>query len=174
MTSAQPPGLDLGWSFELPLELKCAIADCITLYSKLESCICETVWALEQADLQRRKEIAKSWADRNFKAVKRAVKSIPGAQSDAIWPALNELRDERNIIGHGVWMIGKDGRPLVVWHAKFLETTDGASAEYFDWRRFTHFLTIGSVLLKAFSEFKNGLEEAIAEEKAERSRPRTN
>jgi hypothetical protein len=105
-------------SFDLSVKLKCAIADCITLYSKIESCIVEVVWLLEQADLPRKKEIAKSWGDQNFRIVKRAVKSIPDAQSDAIWPTLTELQNERNLIGHGVWMM-VSGRPLVVWHAKF-------------------------------------------------------
>jgi hypothetical protein len=32
------------------------------------------------------------------------VKQIPGAKTDAIWPALKALGKERNLIGHGVWM----------------------------------------------------------------------
>jgi hypothetical protein len=148
--------------------LKCAIADCITLYSKIESCIVEVVWLLEQADLPRKKEIAKSWGDQNFKIVKRAVKSIPDAQSDAIWPTVTELQNERNLIGHGVWMIASDGRPLVVWHAKFLDSADWVSGEYFDWHRFDHFLERGQVLLKTFADFKADLDAALAEEKARR------
>jgi hypothetical protein len=168
MTIARPPDPDLSWSFDLPVNLKCAIADCITLYSKIESCIVEIVWVLEEADLPRRIEIAKSWGDQNFKIVKRAVKSMPSADSDEIWPTLKELQTERNLIGHGVWMVTDDGRPLVVWHAKFLESADWVGAEYFDWRRFDHFLARGQVLLKAFTEFKALLSTAIAEEKAHR------
>jgi hypothetical protein len=121
---------------KLPVKLKCAIADCITLYSEIESCIVEVVWTLEEADLKRKQEIAKGWGEQNFRIVKKAIKSIPGAQSDAIWPALKELGKERNLIGHGVWRIADDGRPLVVWHAKFLESDDWVTGEYFDWTRF--------------------------------------
>src|SRR5258708_8051610 len=168
MPLAQPPDQKLKWSFDLPVKLKCAIADCVTLYSKIESCIAEVVWTLEQADLERRKEIVQAWGDQNFRIVRRAVKSIPGAESEAIWPALKRLRDERNLIGHGVWMITNDDRPLVVWHAKFLESTEWVGGEFFDWRRFDYFLERGQLLLKTFAEFKAILERGIADEKAKR------
>jgi len=164
-----PPDPNLTGSFDIPAKLKCAIADCITLYSKIESCIVEVVWTLEQADLARRKEIAKAWGNQNVKFAKRAIKSIPGAETHAIWPTLNDLRDERNLIGHGVWMIASDGRPLVVWHAKFLESVDWVGGEYFEWTRFDYFLARGRVLLKTFADFKALLEEGIAEEKTRRA-----
>jgi hypothetical protein len=132
MSVAQPPDPNLKWSFDLPVKLKCAIADCITLYSKIESCIVEVVWTLEQPDLERKKEIAKAWGDQNIRIVKQVITSLPGAETDAIWPALKNLRDERNLIGHSVWMISNDDRPLVVWHAKFLESVDWVGAEFFD------------------------------------------
>jgi hypothetical protein len=105
------------WSFEISDKLKLAIADSILLYRKIESCIVELVWLIEGADLKRKREIAKSWGDQNFRIVKRVVKSIPDAESDAIWPALKDLGRERNLIGHGVWMMADSGRPMVVWHA---------------------------------------------------------
>src|SRR4051812_41276936 len=88
-------------SFVLPDKLKLAIADSITLYSKIESCIVELVWVLENPDLERKRAIAKSWGDQNFRIVKKAVKMIPGAESESIWPALKDLTQERNLIGHG-------------------------------------------------------------------------
>jgi hypothetical protein len=105
-------------SFVLPDKLKLAIADCITLYSKIESCIVELVWVLEDPDQERKRAIAKSWGDQNFRIVRKVVRSIPGAESDAIWPALKDLTQERNLIGHGVWMMSDDNRPMVVWHAR--------------------------------------------------------
>lgn len=126
---------------------------------------------MEQADLERKKEIAKAWGDKNFQIVKKAIKSIPGAESDEIWPALNDLRKERNLIGHGVWMIASDSRPLVVWHAKFLESADCVGAEYFDWTRFDHFLARARVLHNTFAEFKALLETGVAEEKTRRRAP---
>ena len=131
------------------------------------------MWVLEQAELPRRIEIAKSWAEQNFRIVKRAVKLIPDVQSDEIWPALKELQNERNLIGHGVWMIASDGRPLVVWHAKFLESADWVSAEYFDWRRFDHFLARGRVLEKTFADFKTLLQAAVAEDAFTKGNPRS-
>jgi Protein of unknown function (DUF5131) len=132
------------WSFELPVKLKCAIADCITVYSNIESCIVELVWTLEQADLERKKEIAKAWGDQNFRIVKKAIKSIPGAESDEIWPALKDLQQERNLIGHGVWMIASDGRPRVVWHAKFLESVTGWGANILTGPASTTFSPVGA------------------------------
>lgn len=166
MPVAQPTDPNLKWSFDLPVKLKCAIADCVTLYSKIESCIVEVVWTLEQADLERKKEIAKAWGDQNLRMLKQVIKSLPGAETDAIWATLKDLRDERNLIGHGVWMISNDNRPLVVWHAKFLESADWIGAEFFDWHRFDYFIQRGQVLMKTFSDFKAILEKSTAEEKA--------
>jgi len=162
------PETGLKWSFDLPDKLKCAIADCITLYSKIESCIVELVWLIEDASLERKKEIAKGWGDQNFRIVKRVIKSVPEAETDQIWPALKALGKERNIIGHGVWMFTNTGRPLVVWHVKFLDSDEGVGAEYFDWIRFDYFLDRGQVLLNTFAEFKRMLGEGIAQEKARR------
>ena len=156
------------WSFEISDKLKLAIADCILLYSKIESCIVELVWLIEGADLKRKREIAKGWGDQNFRIVKRVVKSIPDAESDAIWPALKDLGRERNLIGHGVWMMADSGRPMVVWHARSLESDEWIDANYFDWERFDHFLTIGRVTLNTFAEFKRLLEEGIKTESAKR------
>jgi hypothetical protein len=120
----------LTWSFELPDKLKLAIADAIVLYSRIESCIVEIIWEIEEANLERKKEIAKAWDDQNFRLIKRAVKLIPGAKTAAIWPALKALGKERNLIGHGVWMWANEGRPLVVWHSKFLEEATGSGPSF--------------------------------------------
>jgi hypothetical protein len=153
------------WSSKLPDKLKLAIADCILLFSNIESCIVELVWLLEDADVKRRREIAKSWSSKNFKIVKQVVERIPGAQSDAIWPTLKDLGEERNLIGHGVWLITHEGRPMVVWHARS-ENHEGIEAQYFDWARFDRFLELGGVVLKTFAEFKQLFEAAIEAERA--------
>jgi hypothetical protein len=155
-------------SFALPDKLKLAIADAITLYSRIESCIVEIIWELEQADLERKRQIAKSWGDQNFRLIKRAIQQIiPEAKTDAIWPALKHLGKERNIIAHGVWMWTDDNRPLVVWHAKFLEEEDWIGAEYFPFERFDYFIRHAEVLMNTFAEFKLKLVEMIDEAKAE-------
>ena len=53
------------------------------------------------------------------------------------------------------------GRPMVVWHARSLESDEWIDANYFDWERFDHFLTIGRVTLNTFAEFKRLLEKGI-------------
>jgi hypothetical protein len=156
------------WSFELPSPLKMAIADAVTLFSKIDSCILETVWLVEGADLARKKKLAKAFASDNVEAIEAIVKSIPGAKTDAIWPALKELRNDRNLIVHGVWMVDDQGRPLVLWHSKMLDSDEHVTAEYFEYRRFDRFLQHGAVLLKTFAELKRLLEQAIAEEVAAR------
>jgi hypothetical protein len=159
------------WSSELPERLKLAIADCILLYSKIESCVVEPIWVIEDPDIFRKREIAKAWADQNSRIVTKVVKSIPGAESDAVSPALKDLGlgQQCNLIGHGVWMISSDGRPMVVSHARSIELGEGIEAQYFDWERFDHFLAIGSVTLNTFAEFKRSLEEGIKTELAKRA-----
>ena len=147
-------------SFVLPDQLKLAIADCITLYSNIESCVVELVWTLEAPDKERKRQIARSWGDQNFRIVKKVVQSIPGAESDAVWPVLKDLTQERNLIGHGVWMVADDGRPLVVWHARSAELGEAPEAQYYDWARFDQFLAVGRAMLKTFSDFKNLIESA--------------
>jgi hypothetical protein len=156
------------WSSKLPDKLKLAIADCILLFSNIESCIVELVWLLEDADIERRKQIARSWSSKNFKIVKQVIKLIPGAESDAVWPTLKDLGEERNLIGHGVWMITRAGRPMVVWHARS-ENHENIEAQYFDWARFDQFLELGSAVLKTFAEFKQLFEAAIEAERQTRS-----
>lgn len=154
MTIARHRSPNLSWDFELPDRLKICIADSITIYSRIESCCVEIIWELEQADIERRKQIAKNWGDKNFKLLKNAVAQIPDAKTDAIWPALKSLTKERNLIGHGVWLWTNEQRPLVVWHAKFLEEADWVGAEFFDWSRFDHYMQRATVLMNTFAQFK--------------------
>lgn len=145
---------DLKWTFDLPDRLKIAIADAIVLYSRIESCCVEIIWELEQADLERKKQIAKAWGDQNFRLLKQALKQLHNAKTDRIWPTLKALGKERNLIGHGVWMWTNEDRPLVVWHSKFLEEDDWVGAEFFDWTRFEYFMERATVLMNTFGQFK--------------------
>ena len=65
-------------------------------------------------------------------------------------------------------MWASDDRPLVVWHAKFLEEDDWVGAEYFDFSRFDYFMRRSVVLANTFAQFKQLLIEALKEEKAAR------
>ena len=63
----------------------------------------------------------------------------PNAKTAAIWPAAHDLRNDRNLIAHGVWVVDDDARPIVVWHRKFLESEEYITGEYLDYRRFASF-----------------------------------
>ncbi len=157
------------WSFDLPPRLKLQIADTITVYSSIVSCITETRWLVElkmgnvpqEEHLARKLAIAREYAHKQGKAIKEIVDAIPGAESDAIWPAMKEFADDRDMCAHGVWMVDDKYRPIVVWHSKMLESADEVVGEYFDYDRFDHTLKIGRHLLKTFAEFKTLLEEAM-------------
>lgn len=165
MPIAQPRNPNLTWSFELPDRLKLAIADAIILHSRIESCCIEILWEIEQPDLARKKELAKKWGEQNFKLLRKAVEGLPRANTGRIWPTLRALGKERNLIGHGVWMWTNEERPLVVWHAKFLETEEWVGAEYYDWSRFDNFMA------KARGDH-DGDGQTIARWKARRANPR--
>jgi hypothetical protein len=82
------------------------------------------------------------------------------------WDALTELRQERNLMAHGVWTMrfGGDsaselaappsGLPMVLWHSKMLESDDFVTAESFDYWRFDKFMKRASVLLNTFLQFR--------------------
>jgi hypothetical protein len=165
MSESLPP--PESWSFKLPPELKLAIADAITLFARIDNCIIETLWVIEDADLARKRKIAKGFAHENLAAIQGYVEQIPRARTDKIWPGLAQMRAERNLIAHGVWMVDQNGRPLVVWHSKFLESDDFVGAEYFDYKRFGYFTKRAEHLLNTFATFKRMLEEAAEKLKAE-------
>ena len=57
--------------------------DAVTLYARLEGLCIECLWEIENADFERRREIAKNWGEKNFsllkKAVERGVLFTPGS-----------------------------------------------------------------------------------------------
>ena len=165
-----------GWSFDLPGRLRLNIGDVVALYSKIVSCIIETRWVVEvkhsgtatEHKFRRKIEIAREYAHKQGKAIKEIVEIIPGAQHDAIWPAMKEFADQRDLIAHGVWMVDHTYRPIVVWHSKMLESDEFVVGEYFDYARFEHALDVGRQLLTTFSQFKDLLESALGEEQQKR------
>jgi hypothetical protein len=96
------------------------------------------------------------------------------------WDALSELRQERNLIAHGVWMMrfGGDsagelaapptGLPMVLWHSKMLVIDDFVTAESLDYWRFDKFMDRARVLLNTFQQFRTMAETAIEEERRSR------
>src|SRR5690349_20658278 len=114
--------------------------------------IIEGIWILEQADAKRRRQIAKEKAYENIKFVRGVVEEHMKLDIADTWDVLDELRQDRNLIAHGVWMMrfGGDtpsetataptGIPMVLWHSKMVESEDFVSAESFDYWRFDRFM----------------------------------
>jgi hypothetical protein len=182
---SQPPTAammtpDMTWSYDLPARLRLAIADAVVIFSKLDHAIIECIWALEQADPQRKRQIAKQHAHENIEFVKGVVEGHLKLDIKETWNALTQMRGERNMIAHGVWMMrfGGDspgetaqppvGLPHVLWHSKMLEDGDYVVAEAFDFWKFDRFMKHAEVLLNTFRQFKTMAEDAIAEEKRSR------
>lgn len=160
-TSIAIPGMT--WSFDLPDRLKLAIADAIAIFSRIDHAIIECIWILEQADLKRKKQIAKEHAHENINFIRSVVEEHMKLDIPESWDVLVELRQERNLIAHGVWMMrfGGDtagelaapptGLPMVLWHSKMLESGDFVTAESFDYWRFDKFMGRACVLLARIS-----------------------
>jgi hypothetical protein len=177
-TSMAIPGMT--WSFELPERLKVAIADAVAIFSRIDHAVIECIWILEQADLKRKKQIAKERAHENINFIRSVVEEHMKLKIPETWDALVELRRDRNLIAHGVWMMrfGGDsagerrapatGLPMVLWHSKMLESDDFVTAESFDYWRFDKFMSRASVLLDTFLKFRAMAETAVEEEKRSR------
>jgi len=172
------PGMT--WSFDLPDRLKIAISDAVTIFYRIDSMIIEGIWILEQADAKRRRQIAKEKAYENIKFVRGVVEEHMKLDIADTWDVLDELRQDRNLIAHGVWMMrfGGDtpsetataptGIPMVLWHSKMVESEDFVTAESFDYWRFDRFMQRAEVLLKTFTDFRYMTEDAIDEEQRSR------
>ena len=180
MDAALPPSIaipGMTWSFDLPDRLKLAIADAIAIFSRIDHAIIECIWILEQADLKRKKQIAKERAHENINFIRSVVEEHMKLDIPETWDALVELRQERNLIAHGVWMMrfGGDttgelaapptGLPMVLWHSKMLESGDFVTAESFDYWCFDKFMSRARVLLDTFLKFRTMAEAAIEDEK---------
>lgn len=73
--------------------------------------IIEEIWILEEADAKRRRQIAKEKVYENIKYVRGIVEQHMKLDIGSTWAALDELRQERNLIAHGVWMKRFGGEP---------------------------------------------------------------
>jgi hypothetical protein len=178
-TSVAIPGMT--WSFDLPDRLKIAIADAVIVFSHIDCMVIESVWVLEEANLRRKKQIAKEHAAENINFIRGIVEEHMQLDIGSTWDALTELRRERNLIAHGTWSVrfggdtpgetapDPEGLPMVLWHSKMLESDDFVTAESFDYWRFDKFMKRARVLLNTFQQFRTMCEEAIAEEKASRA-----
>ena len=111
-------------SFQIPDNLKCAIADCILLHSKIENITVEILWIVERADLNRKRQISTRRGSLNTDELKKVIEALPDVETDAIWQTCKYLSDERHIIAHGVWFMMDQMKPYVVWH-KWIDTNEG-------------------------------------------------
>lgn len=153
------------WSFDIPARLRVSIGDAIAIFSRIDHAIIEILWVNEQADLARKRIIAKRSANNNIKQLKAVVETLP-VDTRNIWDALDRLRNDRNIIGHSVWMIDDKFVPWAVWHSQFLESDDHVVGEQFNYGRFTEMMTIARHLLETLLKFKTMLDEIATPQKA--------
>ena len=161
---AIPPVDGTTWDFNLPDKLKIAIADAIVVFARLETITLETVWIFEDSTLEEKKDLTRDWVTKNFRKIKRVVRLIPEAKTDKIWPTLEHLAAERNLIAHGFWSVDNAGRPTVLSH-KFLESEDYVTGEIFDYARFEYFQKRADHMLNTFRLFKTMLDEMPKEDR---------
>ena len=146
--------------FDLPVDLKCTIADCITSFARLDTLIIELLWIAEDADLANRKRLARLHSSELRKKVKNLLAVNSEVDVERSLASLERLTEERNLIAHGSWTINAEGMPIVVWHSKFLEHEDYVGAEQYPDFRFEWFLSTVNHLLDVFSELRRLFEEA--------------
>jgi hypothetical protein len=152
-SGAPPP--DASWSFALPDKLRLAIADAIIVFARMETTLLEIVWILEESNLEEKQVLVRDVVSKNFKKLKKVVTGLPGAETGRIWPTLEKLANERNLIAHGFWAVDDkhDDRPVVMSH-KFLESEDYVTGEHFDYARFDSFMKRAEHLLNTFRQFR--------------------
>lgn len=147
------------WSFALPPRLRLAIGDAIALFSRIDHAIVEIHWINESADLQRKRIISKRSASDNIKELKKIVEGLP-VDTAAIWGAFDRLRNDRNIIGHSVWMVDNSYVPWAVWHSQFLESDDYVVGEQFAYERFSEIMKVANHLHETLLQLMALLSEA--------------
>lgn len=152
---------ELQLSGDLSDHLKMAIGDAVTIFSKIDAKMLEIIWLLSEADLAKKKKLAREHSAGNMKSLEEAFRLIPGAETGEIWRTCEALRRERNLIAHGIWLVDQFGNPQVTWHRRDLESDDYTVVEHFSFERFDHFLQRGHLLLKTFSDIERQLQEIL-------------
>jgi hypothetical protein len=96
---------DMTWTLDLPERLGLTIADAVVIFSRIDNALIECIWVLEEADPRRKRQIAKARAFENIDYVKGVVVEHLKLDIDETWNALDQMRQERNLVAHGVWMM---------------------------------------------------------------------
>ena len=55
----------------------------------------EIVWILEESILDEKQELTRDVVSKNFRKLKKVANRLPGAETDRIWPVLDELASLR-------------------------------------------------------------------------------
>ena len=71
-------------SDDIPAELKTAIRNVVSLFSRINPCVpaIEIVLLLTNADLEKRRKLARPSASNNMKALEAATRSIPRTDAE--------------------------------------------------------------------------------------------
>ena len=151
-----PAGTKLDLS--MPEWVKLEIADCIILFGRLEQKVVEIAWDLAGTkDVKERVRRASKSAHDNFDEILSVIEEAAGTQFDAIRFAFTGLRQDRNLIAHGAWLMAAD-KPYVVWH-KFITDPESVMGEFFEKERFEHFRRRGEKLLETCRKWHDMMSE---------------
>ncbi|WP_159600865.1 hypothetical protein [Starkeya nomas] len=144
------------YSANIPDGLKISIADALTLHGHLENQLVELIWLVKGERGEQRRRTAKKHAADHCKELQGQLEALGWNVPSRLWDDLKELRDERNLIGHGAWGM-VSGRPTVVWRSRNIGTETTVEGEHFSDARFQKFK------LKALRTLSNlmGLRDAL-------------
>ena len=122
-------------SFDLPDDLKLAIADAVTSFAKLEMAIEELIWAFVGVSISHGRMLTRMDTRPKFELLKKLVlEFVPVEQRKTIaphlWKGLDQLREDRNDIVHGAWAILDGSKVVTVSHRYSAEPDEVGTKPY--------------------------------------------
>jgi hypothetical protein len=107
-------------SFDLPNDLKLAIANAVVSFAKLEMAVEELIWELVGLSFAHGRMLTRMDTRPKFELVKKLLLELVPPErrktlAPNIWKAIEDLREDRNDIVHGTWVIF-NGQPALVSH----------------------------------------------------------
>jgi hypothetical protein len=105
----------------------------------------------------RAQKIAKAPTAHNFDDIIKLMEEAAGERFDGLRGGFEALRDDRNLIAHGCWLM-VDDKPWVVWH-KFIEDMESIIGQYFEKPRFEAFMKKGDFMWRSMCKYHDMLED---------------
>jgi hypothetical protein len=141
-------------SFDLPDGLKLAIANAVTSFAKLEMAIEELIWELIGLSFAHGRLLTRMDTRPKFELVKKLVLDLVPEKdrktiAPNIWQAMTILREDRNEIVHGTWVIF-NGKPAIVSH-RYSAPPDEIGTRSFSIDELKRFVRKAEMLEKLFA-----------------------